>query len=161
MLTAADTSFSNVKIEMQLENIQKLVSGYFLDIDTRGSSINNGSLMSIRTISALFSGRNLDTIFHFVAWSAIPKSPWGIQLTSKVTNRPSFISFFFSFFFSHNSHGIQAVDKEGLCQRDPLLALMRGPGRRGTPGLVQACLNLLCCRHYSHHLIWPFKFYSY
>lgn len=26
--------------------------------------------------------------------------------------------------------------KRGLCQRDPLLALMRGPGRRGTPGLV-------------------------
>lgn len=68
------------------------------------------SLMSIKTISALFPRRNLENIFHFVAWSAIPKSPWGIQLTSQVTNQPPFISLFF---FSHNSRGIQAVDKEG------------------------------------------------
>lgn len=32
------------------------------------------------------------------------------------------------------------MDKGGpLTERDPLLALMRGPGRRGTPKLVQAC----------------------
>lgn len=70
--------------------------------------IYSGSLMSIKTISALFPGRNPETIYHLTACSAIPKSPRGIQLTSQVTNQPSFISFF----FSHNSHGIQAVDKE-------------------------------------------------
>lgn len=32
------------------------------------------------------------------------------------------------------------MDKGGpLTERDPRLALMRGPGRRGTPKLVQAC----------------------
>lgn len=61
-----------------------------------------------------------------------------------MTNQPPFVHFIVAF-FSHNSHGIQALDKEGpVPERDPLLALMRGPGRRGTPGPVRA---RLCCRH--------------
>lgn len=108
-------------------------------------------LMILITISLV--SRN----YHFIAWSAIPKSPWGIQRSSQVTNQPSFISFFY-FFFSPPTTVMASRPwtKRGLCQRDPLLALMRGPGRRGTPGLVRACLNLLR----RHHFAWPLRFYS-
>lgn len=84
------------------------------------------------TTSALFTGRNLETVYHLTAWSAIPKSPRGIQLHGQVTNPPPFIFIRSSFppAVMASRHGT----KRGLCQRDPLLALMRGPGRRGTPG---------------------------
>lgn len=67
--------------------------------------IYSGLLKTTKTISGLFPGRKFDTVNHFAAWTAVLKKP-----LRHPTNQPSDQPFSP---FPHNSHGIQAMDKEG------------------------------------------------
>lgn len=75
-----------------------------------GSIIYNGSLRSIKTISAPFPGRNLETIVVLRSLVSNSKEP-PRHPTNQQSDQPAFVHLIL--FFSHNSHGIQAVDKEG------------------------------------------------
>lgn len=97
--------------------MSQLTTGCFWVTDKKSSIIYSGLLVSIQTISALFPERNLENIYHLTAWSAIPESPWGIQLTRQVTNEPSFTSITSIFFFPQQSWH-PGRGQRGACARE-------------------------------------------